>query len=299
MTTKRAAKKIKRPAGGIRSLAAFEKAMTAALPEVRAMGLMQFDPIWAERWHQSGNCELLHVTRGTVRMELPGEVFEAGPGDTLLLPAGALHRDRFDPGKGLEIFFCTFDWAKAKPYFSAVSNEDLAELSEQQRTEIGFLFEPLRTDRGGLSAGDRLMTGARLLAVLLMIFRVAENRRRPHPAAAGDTSTAKARRQELLRQAKAHLNRHYARPMTLDDIAEALRVSPYHLSHVFSQESEFSLFAYLTLLRMNKAKALLREGRWAVAEVARAVGYEDAGYFAKVFHKHAGVAPRDFAVRRL
>ncbi len=298
-TTSRAARPPKHPASGVPALAEFEKAAMAAVPQVRSLGLMLFDPVWAERWHQSGNCELLHVTRGTVRMEMPGAVYEAGPGDTLLLPAHTLHRDRFDPGKGLELFFCSFSWSLAEPYFAAVGNADLAALSEPQRAEIGYLFEPLRMDRGGLSAGDRLMTGVRVLAVLLMLYRVAESRRGPRPAAAGPTFTSRARRQELLRQAKVYLNRHYAKPMTLDDIAEALRVSPYHLSHVFSQESEFSLFAYLTVLRMNKAKALLRERRLAVAEVARAVGYEDASYFAKVFHKHAGVAPRDYAVRNL
>jgi AraC-like DNA-binding protein len=283
----------KKAAAGAPGASPFEAALAAALPRVRSAGLMLFDPVWAERWHQSGTCELLHVTRGTVRMELKKAVYEAGPGDTLLLPAHTLHRDRFDPGKGLELFFCTFEWAAAKAYFASVSNADLCDLSDQQHIEIGFLFDQLRTDRGGLAEVDRLMTGVRVLAILLMLRRVAESRRRPKPAEEGKPGTA-ARRQELLRRAKAYLDRHYARPMTLDDIAEALDVSPYHLSHVFSEESEFSLFAYLTVLRMNKAKALLRERRLSVAEVARAVGYDDAGYFAKVFHRQAGAAPRDF-----
>lgn len=272
----------------------FEAAVSASLPRIRSAGLMLFDPVWAERWHRSATCELLHVTRGTVRMEREKAVYEAGPGDTLLLPAGVLHRDRFDPAKGLEIFFCSFEWARAKTYFAAVDSADLTALTGPERAEIGLLFETLRSDAGGYGAADRLVAGSRLLTVLLVLWRMAERRRRPPSAGEGSKKGTPARGQELLRRAKAYLDRHYARPMTLDDIAEALGVSPYHLSHVFSRESEFSLFAYLTLLRMNKAKALLKERRLPVAEVARAVGYEDAGYFAKVFHRHAGVSPRHY-----
>ena len=67
--------------------------------------------------------------------------------------------------------------------------------------------------------------------------------------------------------------------MTLDGIARALNVSPFHLSHVFSEESFYPLFKYLSRLRMEKARALLAGGRLNVSEVARAVGYDDCNYF--------------------
>ena len=71
-------------------------------------------------------------------------------------------------------------------------------------------------------------------------------------------------------------------------MASALHVSGYHLSHVFSRESNFSLFAYLTAVRMEKAKALLAEGELTVSQVAHAVGYATPNYFSKVFRKQCG-----------
>ena len=79
--------------------------------------------------------------------------------------------------------------------------------------------------------------------------------------------------------------------MSLNDIARALRVSPFYLSHVFGKESDFSLFNYLTALRMNRAKELLAEGKLNVAEAASMVGYDNTHYFAKIFRQHFGHAP--------
>jgi AraC-like DNA-binding protein len=56
-----------------------------------------------------------------------------------------------------------------------------------------------------------------------------------------------------------------------------------------------SLFACLTMLRMNKARDLLLKGNRKVSAVARAVGYENSNYFAKVFRKYFGQSPSDVA----
>ena len=98
-------------------------------------------------------------------------------------------------------------------------------------------------------------------------------------------------------KAKEYLVERFTECVSLEDVAGALRVSPYYLSHVFSEESDFSLFSYLTSLRMARAEELLAEGLLNVSEVAYAVGYESPNYFSKVFRAHFGAAPRDLGVR--
>lgn len=282
-----------------RALVGLTDSLQGLLPRIRSLGLMQFDPVWGERWHQSAHSEMLHVTRGVVRLEMGNDSFTARPGDTLIVPSGVLHRDRFDLNEGLEIFFCSFEWPMIHAFLAVVDNRILLGLPDSVKNEIGSLFDQLRADRKGLSEAERLVTSGRLLGILLLLLETADSSRRSGKAPVKKSSPAQVRRSELMQQAKLYLDRHYARPLTLDDIAGALKVSPYHLSHVFSEESEFSLFVYLTVLRMAKAKVLLRERRLTVAEVATAVGYDDASYFAKVFHKHAGCSPRDFAAASL
>ncbi|MDD4538867.1 MAG: helix-turn-helix transcriptional regulator, partial [Lentisphaeria bacterium] len=84
----------------------------------------------------------------------------------------------------------------------------------------------------------------------------------------------------------------------LEMLAEFLSVSPFFLSRVFNSESGFSLSEYLTMVRMNQAKTLLLDGRMNVSEIADAVGYEDSGYFSKVFKRHFGCSPSSMSCKR-
>jgi YesN/AraC family two-component response regulator len=108
----------------------------------------------------------------------------------------------------------------------------------------------------------------------------------------GEDDCGARRRRALMLRARAYLERHYAEPLSLETIAQALRVSPYYLSHVFSAENEFSLSQYLISWRMEKAHELLVKGTHNVTEAARAVGYQDGDYFAKAFMRHFGRPPR-------
>jgi len=148
----------------------------------------------------------------------------------------------------------------------------------------------MRSDISGSIEGDRAVTCARLMTVLALLLRSADERK-TGKAAWNQDSARQARRRLLMARARQYLEQHFAEPMTLDHIAKKLGISAYYLSHVFSEESNFALFSYFTNLRMEKARALLMEGNRNVAEVAYAVGYDDSSYFSRVFHRHFGFLP--------
>jgi AraC-like DNA-binding protein/quercetin dioxygenase-like cupin family protein len=273
-----------------------ESALSRALPEILTIGTMMFDPLWAGARHGSAACELMHIIRGTVNLELSRGVFRAGPGDTLLLPPRTPHRDVFDLSRGLEVFFCAFDWAAAPLFFRRVGWPGPLALAASARVEARLIFDHLRVDLAEGAPLDQQVGRARLHLLLLLVYRDAWRRARP-PCDEGDAGVGVRKRRKLMEQAKAYLEEHCAECVQLEDVAAALRVSPYYLSHVFSEQSEFTLFSYLTQLRMEKARRLLREGVLNVSEVARAAGWRDANYFAKVFRKYAGCSPRQYAVR--
>ncbi len=152
------------------------------------------------------------------------------------------------------------------------------------------MFDRLRMDRSGDDETHRLLVRSRVLTILLFLLQECirvRQRCRKHPRQLSGVQ----RRQALMLRARAFLEAHFKEPLSLDTIARSLKVSPFYLSHVFSKESDFSLFAYLTALRMNRAKELLAQGALNVSEVAGAVGYENSHYFAKIFRQHFGHAP--------
>lgn len=261
------------------------------LPEIAAMGLMAFDPMWAQETHVNRTGEILHVVSGSVRLVMPDGHVEAGPGDTLLVPSGTPHRDEFDLEEGLEVFYCGFRWPPEERYFRHVKPAAVQRLSLSCKKQLAALFDRLRADLAGPMPVDQLVARSRILTALLLILREVSS---PPEETESGGAYGRKRRHELMTQARHYMQQHYCECVSLDEIAAQLHVSGYYLSHVFSAESGFSLFSYLTDIRMEKAGSLLLDGRLNVSQVAPAVGYQSPNYFSKVFRKHYGCSPREF-----
>ena len=99
----------------------------------------------------------------------------------------------------------------------------------------------------------------------------------------------------LIRQAKEYIEHHYAdTELSLNALAARANLSASHFSAVFSQETHQTFKEYLTEIRMNKAKELLRMTALRSAEIAYQVGYNDPHYFSSVFKKNTGLSPIEF-----
>ena len=73
---------------------------------------------------------------------------------------------------------------------------------------------------------------------------------------------------------------------------------PY-FTQIFTRETGQPPAAYLTALRISKAKRLMADNpSLAVAEVARAVGYDNPARFSKAFRRLEGVSPKSRLRRR-
>jgi two-component system response regulator YesN len=99
----------------------------------------------------------------------------------------------------------------------------------------------------------------------------------------------------LIRQAKEYLDHHYANPdLSLNEVASQVNLSASHFSVVFSQEAGQTFKEYLTEIRINKAKELLRMTSLRSSDIAYQVGYNDPHYFSSVFKKNTGLSPIEF-----
>ena len=99
----------------------------------------------------------------------------------------------------------------------------------------------------------------------------------------------------LIRQAKEYIEHRYANPdLSLIEVAAQANLSASHFSVVFSQETHQTFKEYLTEVRINKARELLRMTTLRSAEIAYQVGYNDPHYFSSVFKKNTGLSPIEF-----
>lgn len=99
----------------------------------------------------------------------------------------------------------------------------------------------------------------------------------------------------LIHQAKQYLKCHYQNSkLSLNEVASQINFSASHFSMVFSQEMGQTFKEYLTELRIDKARELLRMTTLRSSEIAYQVGYNDPHYFSSVFKKNTGFSPIEF-----
>ncbi len=85
--------------------------------------------------------------------------------------------------------------------------------------------------------------------------------------------------------------------LSLQTIASRVNVSPSYFSHMFSQETGQTLVEYITNIRMEHAKRLLKSTNEKTYEIAQKVGYNDSHYFCNLFKKLTGMTTREFKIR--
>lgn len=94
--------------------------------------------------------------------------------------------------------------------------------------------------------------------------------------------------------AKEYINNNFAKDISLDDVSRVVDISPYYFSKIFKEESGENFIEYLTNVRMEKAKDLLKNSTYSMKEICSLCGYQDPNYFSRTFKKNVGVTPTEY-----
>lgn len=103
---------------------------------------------------------------------------------------------------------------------------------------------------------------------------------------------------QLLEDAREYIRENFRNEnISLNTVAASVNISPNHFSKIFSQETGRTFVEYLTWVRMEKAKELLRNTTMKTSEIAFEVGYRDAHYFSYLFKKTQECTPREYRTK--
>lgn len=96
-----------------------------------------------------------------------------------------------------------------------------------------------------------------------------------------------------IERVKDFIERSFQRA-SLRDVAEIMCTTPPYASRLFRERVGLSFKDYLAQVRVKEAKKLLSATELSIREISERVGYEDAGYFSRIFRKITGKSPREF-----
>lgn len=85
-----------------------------------------------------------------------------------------------------------------------------------------------------------------------------------------------------------------ARTIGLLDIGNKFGISQSYICNLFRKKTGMSFIEYVTVLRLEKAKELLKDSNKSIKDVAELVGYSDQHYFSRVFRNITGITPSAF-----
>ena len=99
---------------------------------------------------------------------------------------------------------------------------------------------------------------------------------------------------EIIDKTHAFLVKNYHRPITLDEIAEAVEIDKYSLCRYFAANHPCSVMDKLKQIRIERAKQLLRYSLDSIEEIGKQCGFDSPSYFALRFKEVTGKSPLEY-----
>ncbi|WP_062232276.1 response regulator transcription factor [Fictibacillus sp. FJAT-27399] len=87
---------------------------------------------------------------------------------------------------------------------------------------------------------------------------------------------------------------YYGEPLTLKSLADKVYLSPSYFSKMFKEDTGMTFVEYLSFVRVQKAKGLLRMSSLPIEVIANNSGFANSGYFATTFKKLLGITPSEY-----
>jgi two-component system, response regulator YesN len=113
-----------------------------------------------------------------------------------------------------------------------------------------------------------------------------------------DTNDLKQKREplkEIINNVEKYIHANFSKQITINDIADMVKVDPCHLSKTFKSMKGVSPMESLTKLRIEKSKELiLSSSSLMLKDIAEIVGYSNQYYFSRIFKLVTGLTPSEY-----
>lgn len=252
-----------------------QPAIEPATVQLENSTVFEVDTPWLAKWHNHPDAhELIIVRRGRVVTRIDGGECSAGPGEVLHYPCGMDHLPAAQGNEGA--IFQALRWR------SATATPSLAGpfAAPDRSGRMSQLGSWIHENWPPLNESTRDLVHLWLAAASRELTVNWANPRLP-----------------WVERVRGEIRRRLPEVIELNDLAQALGISRYHLSHKFKAAAGLSPLQYADRLRVEQAKGLLLHTEWSLDNIAREVGFCDAGHLSRRFRRQFEENPGAFRRR--
>lgn len=266
---------------------------------VRAGGLSDW-PGYAAPSHFHEDLEFTVVLSGAMQYYVNAEIVRLEAGDGIFVNARQLHYGFSEEKRECE-FLCVLLHPMLLCSSQAFENAFVAPLLgspqaayRKLRESVPWEKEILRELKHIYAVKDCPTAPVKIQLSFLKIWDLLLDNLRP------DSGEKHAPPVELtvLKNIVGFIQKNYAEKLLLADIAAAGAVGQSKCCKLFGKYFHQTPGAYLTQYRLNRSLPLLQDTSLSVTEIAYAVGFSGASYYAEVFHRWAGLSPTEYRRQR-
>jgi AraC family transcriptional regulator len=159
--------------------------------------------------------------------------------------------------------------------------------------QIQAIADLFQAELDGSGLGESLYTESLMQVLIIHLLRKYSTLRPKSQPLAERLSS------QRLQPVVDYIHNHLDRPLHLAELAVVANMSQYHFCRLFKQSLGIAPYQYVLQQRMEKAKELLHQGKYTIAEISLLAGCTDQSRFSKQFKRHFGIAPSRILGKKL
>lgn len=243
-------------------------------------------------FHYHEFCKLVLLISGQGEYTVEDRHYALQTGDMLLIGNGQIHRPEFTKGMEYEriIFYISPEFLQKQSseecnlefLFDGVHGH-VIRLEERRYRKIFELAKLLEEELSKDSFGKTIMANSLLLQLLVRLGRYRDKGQLMH-ADRPEVSD------ERIGRILTFIENHLSEELSVDDLAEVVYMSRYHMMRMFKKETGQSVYEYLTERRLFFARELIRKGVPATESCFQA-GFGSYSSFTRAYGKRFGTTP--------
>jgi len=183
---------------------------------------------------------------------------------------------------------CSFEDDKLSPLHDIFKQVTIVREDElNKHTWLKSTFDQLSAEYLAQNPGNEIIVNKLTEVILVELVRINFGRNEQH-------SFVHALRDKRIKKALEYIHDAPEKPWTIEDLASKVGMSRAAFAKKFTLLVGQTMFAYLSNLRIQKAKEMILNTNEFIDDIALNVGYESERSFTKTFNKYVGMTPKQF-----